>query len=115
MIRPFDSTGITRGEDGIARYDNLHSSLVEMLRASVDESPNSEAIVEIGGERVNYRQLWDRASRVAGGLVGSGIRRGDRVAIQLGNGLDWCLAFFGIQMSGAVAVPVNTRFAAPEV
>ena len=114
-IQPFDNTGITRGEDGIARYDNLHSSLVEMLRASVDESPNSEAIVEIGGERVNYRQLWDRASRVAGGLLAFGIRRGDRVAIQLGNGLDWCLAFFGIQMSGAVAVPVNTRFAAPEV
>ena len=45
----------------------------------------------------------------------SGIERGDRVAIRLGNGLDWCLAFFGIQLAGAIAVPVNTRFSESEV
>ena len=115
MIRPFDYSGITRGADNIARYDDLHRSLVEMLRATVDRSPNTEAIVEIGGERVNYRELWDRAARIAGGLRAIGINRGERVAIQLGNGLDWCLAFFGIQMCGAIAVPVNTRFAEPEI
>jgi len=114
-IRPFDNSGITRSADGIARYDNLSHSLVEMLRATVDQSPDTEAIVEIGGERVSYRELWDRSSRVAGGLRASGINRGDRVAIQLGNGLNWCLAFFGIQMCGAIAVPVNTRFAELEI
>src|SRR5262249_13798143 len=31
-----------------------------------------------------------------------------------GNSLDWCLAFFGIQLAGAIAVPVNTRFSEPE-
>ncbi len=31
-------------------------------------------------------------------------------AIRLGNGIDWVLAFFGVQMLGAAAVPVNTRF-----
>jgi acyl-CoA synthetase (AMP-forming)/AMP-acid ligase II len=60
-----------------------------MLRATVDRSPASEAIVEIGGERINYRELWDRAARVAGGLRDLGVGRGDRVAIRLGNGLDW--------------------------
>ena len=115
IIRPFDDSGITRGADGIARYDDLHNSLVEMLRATVDRVPDAEAIVELGGERVSYRELWDRAARVAGGLRAAGVERGDRVAIQLGNGLDWCLAFFGIQMCGAIAVPVNTRFAEPEV
>ena len=115
MIQPFESTGITRGVDGIARYDELHRSLIEMLRATVDHFPNAEAVVEVGGERVSYIELWDRAAGVAGGLRASGINRGDRVAIQLGNGLNWCLAFFGIQMCGAIAVPVNTRFAEPEV
>src|SRR4029077_16049383 len=69
----------------------------------------------LGGGRVTYRELWDRAARVAGGLKQAGITRGDRVAIRLGNGLDWCFAFFGAQMAGAVAVPVNTRFSEPEV
>ncbi len=115
MIRPFDDSGLARGDDGIARYDNLPTSLIEMLRATVERQPLSEAIAEIGGERINYRTLWERAARVSGGLRAMGVERGDRVAVQLGNGLDWCLAFFGIQMSGAIAVPVNTRFAAPEV
>jgi acyl-CoA synthetase (AMP-forming)/AMP-acid ligase II len=115
MIQPFDQSGVTRGVDGIARYDELPDSLIEMLRNSVDRSPRSEAIVEVEGERIDYQSLWERSARVAGGLRQLGIEQGDRVAIQLGNGLDWCLAFFGIQMAGAIAVPVNTRFAAPEV
>lgn len=115
MIRPFDCSGITRDANGVAQYDDRPISLVEMLRATVEKSPRNEALVELGGERVNYGELWGRASRVAGGLKGQGVKRGDRVAIRLGNGLDWCFAFFGAQLAGAVAVPVNTRFSEPEV
>ncbi len=114
-IQQFDPSGIARGADGIARYQGLATSVVAMLRSSVEKAPNSEAIVEVGGERINYRQLWDRSARIAGGLRALGIERGDRVAIRLGNGLDWCLAFFGIQLAGAIAVPVNTRFSESEV
>src|SRR5258708_2103822 len=114
-IQPFDQSGIVRGSDGIARYQGLQSSLVAMLRQSVDKAPNSEAIVEIGGERVSYQQLWERAVRVAGGLRDLGVQPGDRVAIRLTNGVKWCLAFFGVQLAGAIAVPVNTRFSEQEV
>ncbi|MBI1761413.1 MAG: AMP-binding protein, partial [Acidobacteria bacterium] len=114
MIRPFDYTGITRDEQGILRYDNLPDSLVAMFRRSVDRAPNAEAIVEAGGPRMTYAQVWDAAAHIAGGLRAHGIAPGDRVAIQLGNGLQWCLAFIGIQMAGALAVPVNTRFTAAE-
>ena len=115
MIRPFDQSGITRGADDIARYDSRPGSLLEMLRNTVDQHASSEAIVEIDGERINYSELWDRAAGLAGGLKNLGIGRGDRVAIRLGNGLDWCIAFWGTLMVGAVVVPVNTRFAEPEV
>ena len=37
------------------------------------------------------------------------------MAIRLGNGLDWVLAFWGAQLAGIVAVPVNTRFKDHEV
>jgi len=114
-IQPFDQSGIVRGSDGIARYQGLQSSLVAMLRQSVDKAPKSEAIVEIGGERVSYQQLWERAARVAGGLRDLGVQPGDRVAVRLTNGVKWCLAFFGAQMAGAIAVPVNTRFSEQEV
>jgi long-chain acyl-CoA synthetase len=115
MIRPFDYSGITRDARGVAHYENLPASLVEMLRATVERTPDHEAIVEIGGERLSYAQLWEGAARVSGGLRAAGVRRGDRVAIRLGNGLSWVLAFFGVEMAGAIAVPVNTRFSESEV
>jgi long-chain acyl-CoA synthetase len=115
MIYPFDQSGVTRGADNISRYSGLPNSLLEMLRATVDRTPNNEAVSEIGGPRINYRELWNRSARVAGGLKKQGLERGDRVAIRLGNSLDWCVAFWGSLMSGAVVVPVNTRFSESEV
>jgi acyl-CoA synthetase (AMP-forming)/AMP-acid ligase II len=37
------------------------------------------------------------------------------VAILLPAGVDWVVGFFGVQLAGAVVVPVNTRFAGPEI
>jgi long-chain acyl-CoA synthetase len=115
-INPYAMHDIERGVDGILRYTALPSSLVHMLRATVDAKPDDEALVELGGQRVTYRELWDRSARVAGGLRAQGrVERGDRVAIRLPNGNDWAYAFYGIQLAGAVAVPVNTRFTESEV
>ena len=86
-----------------------------MLRASVERDPGATAVLEVGGASLSYGELWERAARVAGGLRGAGVERGDRVAIRLRNGIDWVLAFFGAQLLGAVVVPVNTRFTEEEV
>jgi acyl-CoA synthetase (AMP-forming)/AMP-acid ligase II len=115
MIQPFDMTGVVRGSDGVKRYADLAPSLVAMLRASTDEAPDAEALVELDGPRLTYRELWDAASRVAGGLHADGVARGDRVAVRHGNGLDWVLSFLGTVLAGGVVVPVNTRLADPEV
>jgi long-chain acyl-CoA synthetase len=107
---PFDDTGVVRGADGIARYLDRPDSLVEMLGASVERDPAATAIVEVGGASLTYGELWERSRRVAGGLRTAGVRVGDRVAIRLPNGIDWVLAFWGAELLGAAAVPVNTRF-----
>jgi acyl-CoA synthetase (AMP-forming)/AMP-acid ligase II len=107
---PFDVSGVRADEHRVRRYTDLHGSLLGLLRESVDRDPSAEALVEVGGDRLSYSQLWDRAAHVAGGLRMDGIRPGDRVAIRLGNSIDWVLAFFGSLMAGAVVVPVNTRF-----
>jgi long-chain acyl-CoA synthetase len=112
---PYDVTGVDRGPDGILRYTDRPDSLVAMLRASTDSGPDSLAVAEVGGERLTFGELWDRAARVAGGLRAAGLQRGDRAAILLPNGVDWVLAFWGAQLAGVVAVPVNTRFKEAEI
>ncbi|WP_034274506.1 class I adenylate-forming enzyme family protein [Haloechinothrix halophila] len=112
---PFPDSGVTSDATGIRRYTNLPATLLDMLRAQVDTRPDAEAIVELGGYRLTYAQLWERASRVAGGLRTSGVERGDRVAVRYPAGTNWVLAFWGTIMAGGIAVAVNTRSAQPEV
>ncbi len=112
----FDESGVARDDTGAKYYTGRPDSLVHMLRASVERWPQNEVVVDLGtGERIRYGELWERASRVAGGLAAAGVQRGDRAAILHGNGLPWVLAFWGCQLAGVVVVPVNTRFAEPEI
>ena len=107
----FDQAGVVRGPDGVQRYTDLPRDLVSMLRAARDRGGADEAVAETGGgPRLTYDTLWDRVTRVAGGMRAAGFHPGDRAALRLGNGIDWVLAFLGTVAAGGVAVPVNTRF-----
>ncbi|GBG35754.1 class I adenylate-forming enzyme family protein [Mycobacterium montefiorense] len=112
---PFSTTGVTRDPDGILRYEDLPATLLDMLAEQVERRPGSEAVVEVGAGRLTYRQLWDRAARVAGGLRAAGLQPADRVAVRYPAGINWVLAFWGTVMAGGIAVAVNTRSAQPEI
>jgi acyl-CoA synthetase (AMP-forming)/AMP-acid ligase II len=112
---PFPQTDVTVGADGTPRYGGCLESLLALLEARTAAAPNVEAVVELGGVRLTYQQLWNSAARVAGGLRAAGVRRGDRVGLRYPAGTNWVLAFWGTIMAGGIAVAVNTRSAAPEV
>ncbi len=112
---PFATTGVSRDRDGILRYDDVPATLLDMLAEQIDRCPDGEALVEVGAGRLTYRQLWDRAARVAGGLRATGLQPGDRVAVRYPAGINWVLAFWGTVMAGGIVVAVNTRSAQPEV
>ena len=69
--------------------------------------PEREALVG-SGERYTYRQLGAEVRRLARGLHALGVRRGDKVAILMGNRPEWLIADFAITLLGAVMVGVNT-------
>ncbi|BBX32915.1 putative fatty-acid-CoA ligase [Mycolicibacterium mageritense DSM 44476 = CIP 104973] len=112
---PFPRTGVVRDDAGVPYYAHVPATLGAVLRAHVAARPDSEAVVEVRGDRLTYAQLWERASRVAGGLRAQGVEHGDRVAVRYPAGVDWALAFWGTVLAGAIAVAVNTRSAQPEV
>lgn len=51
---------------------------------------------------------------LARGLIGSGIGKGSRVAVLMGNNPDWVVAAFAVALCGGVLVPVNTFATAEE-
>jgi long-chain acyl-CoA synthetase len=100
------ATQLRRGSDGVLRYGDLSPALTELLDLRVHSFTNREAVVEVGGPRLTYRELWHSASRIAGGLQGHGIGYGDRVAVHMPTGARWVQAFLGALLSGAVPVLV---------
>ncbi|MFI1717682.1 class I adenylate-forming enzyme family protein [Streptomyces litmocidini] len=112
---PFNQVDLVRDESGVPRYPDAPATLLDALQRHVEIRPDAEAVVELGGERLTYAQLWRRATRVAGGLRARGVTQGDRVALRYAAGIDWALAFWGTVMAGGIAVAVNTRSAPPEV
>ena len=76
--------------------------------------PNREALVA-EGERLTFAQLAVAVDALAASLLRHGIRKGDKVAILMGNRIEWVVADFAICAIGAVMVGVNTWVTAREL
>lgn len=67
------------------------------------------------GRSLSFQELRTAALSAAGALQRRGIRRGDRVALLIGNSVDFPVAFLGTLRLGAVAVPLNPRLTQAEI
>ena len=105
--------------DGRAQDRGLASERVRpaAIPAAVDRAAalfgHRVAVVD-GSVRWSWDDLRTRARAVAGHLIAAGIEHGDRVAIWAPNNAHWVASALGILYSGAVLVPINTRFTAVE-
>jgi long-chain acyl-CoA synthetase len=90
------------------------TSLAALVRAAARRSPEAPAVVA-GDERLTWAELDAAVDRAAAGYAALGLAPGDRVAVQLPNGLPWLRAALGALRAGLVVVPVNTAYTDPEL
>ncbi|MDE6714576.1 MAG: acyl--CoA ligase, partial [Lachnospiraceae bacterium] len=64
---------------------------------------------------ITWNVFNEKANRFANMLLDRGIKKGDKVAILLMNCLEWLPIYFGILKTGALAVPLNFRYASDEI
>jgi amino acid adenylation domain-containing protein len=83
------------------------ANLCEYLEQSVREHPDRTAVVDPSGQTLTYRELYERALRVAGFLVKTGIQPGDRVGVIAPKGVDVVATLFGVMSAGAAYVPAD--------
>src|SRR3982750_2506788 len=62
--------------------------------------------------RLSWRELDDYVNRFANALTAVGVRRGDRVATLLPNGLELLAAYWACAKTGAVMMPLSTLLTA---
>ena len=67
------------------------------------------------GRKQTWAETLDSVRRIAGAVASTGISGNDRVAILGGNSDVYFQCLFAIPWAGAVAVPVNTRWAPAEI
>ncbi|WP_372674509.1 class I adenylate-forming enzyme family protein [Aquicoccus sp.] len=105
------------GSDGLDWEENVPSLLARQARDRGTALALSAMSQGLGRHRLTYSELHGAAGAAAAWLRQSGLKAGDRLGIYLTN--DWALECFvaalGALTLGAVAVPLNTRSAAPEL
>ena len=114
--------------------------ITDLLERNAWQYPDDEALVEINPTKKpeqyktwkefslvepvaakQYRRsiTWEdfnrTSNRIANMLLSMGIKKGDKVAILLMNCLEWLPIYFGVLKTGALAVPLNYRYAADEI
>jgi long-chain acyl-CoA synthetase len=89
-------------------------NLADLVRHAAGRDPEARALV-FRDTTLTWGELDRRVDAAAGVLLGLGLVPGDRVALALGNGLDFPVVYFGALRAGLVAVPVNPGYTGPEL
>lgn len=89
-------------------------NLADLFEVVVDTVPDRLALVA-GDARLTYRELDERANRVAHHLIDHGVQPGEHVAVYSWNRAEWLEAELGIYKARASVINVNYRYVADEL
>jgi acyl-CoA synthetase (AMP-forming)/AMP-acid ligase II len=86
----------------------------EYIRDWAELTPDRIAL-SFYGRDMSYRELNNMIDRAAWGLIGLGVKKGDRVALHMENCPQFVIAYFGAQRAGGAVVAVNPMFKGAEL
>src|SRR5215216_7737130 len=101
---------------GSARRSIGASTMTEAFRLTVEEHPDRVAIrTKDDAVSLTWSQLRDRVDALAGGLAGLGVRRGDSVALMLGNRPEFHIADLAAMTLGATPFSIYPTFTPQQI
>lgn len=89
----------------------LGRTIPEQFLLIAEKFPSREAIVSVHqARRLAYADLSASIDRLARGLIGMGVRKGDRVGIWATNNVEWLLLQMATARIGAILVTLNPAY-----
>jgi long-chain acyl-CoA synthetase len=96
-------------------YKERPKSLFEVLQRTAEIYPDKEALI-YEKTRLTYKDFVEKTSDLAGNLQRSyQVKKGDRIALLVGNSIEFCMLVFAIAKIGAIIVPLNTKLKQKEL
>jgi acyl-CoA synthetase (AMP-forming)/AMP-acid ligase II len=86
----------------------------QIVGLHADVEPEKVAASDLD-RSMTYRAWNARACRLANGLLGLGLSKGDRVGVLAFNCIEWLEIYAAVAKAGLVATPINFRLVAPEI
>src|SRR5450432_520114 len=102
------------GDRVVPAFCERPKSIWAMVAEAAARNPDGEALV-CGDRRMTWREVARASAGVAAGLRKMGLQPGDRVALLLGNRIEFVLAMLGAAHLGIVTVLLGTRQQKPEI
>jgi acyl-CoA synthetase (AMP-forming)/AMP-acid ligase II len=93
----------------------LEDTVGDHLAKIVSANGDRPAVISRPQGRLTYSQLDADSNVLAHGLQSLGVKKGDRVAVSLGNNLEFATVTYALFKLGAVLVPLNPSFGATQV
>jgi fatty-acyl-CoA synthase len=101
---------------GVSDVPLLGETIGANFDRTVARFADREALVEVAsGRRWTYAELDTAVDRVAGGLLGRGIEKGDRVGIWAPNCAEWVITQYATAKIGAILVTINPAYRTHEL
>ena len=80
----------------------------QFIDAVTHEHPDQDAIIHTEtGIRYDYGFLSQELNLIAGGLIKTGLRKGDKIAIWSSNTPEWIISMLALARMGAIIVPID--------
>ncbi|XP_069687353.1 medium-chain acyl-CoA ligase ACSF2, mitochondrial-like isoform X1 [Periplaneta americana] len=88
----------------------------QLVEKAAEQWGDREALVSVHeGVRFNFEQAKQQGDRLAAGLIGMGLKPGDRVAIWGPNTSQWYLTFVAAARAGFIIVNINPAYQTSEL
>ncbi|TAK14923.1 MAG: long-chain fatty acid--CoA ligase [Anaerolineae bacterium] len=86
----------------------------ELMERAAAKYPNAVCTI-FNGATLTYSQVNEMSDRLAAGLAGMGVKKGDRVGIFIPNTPQFVLAYYALLKLGAVVVATNPLYTEREI
>ncbi|HKS19281.1 MAG TPA: class I adenylate-forming enzyme family protein [Bradyrhizobium sp.] len=102
------------GDRAVPAFCERPGDIWAMVADAAAGNPDGEALV-CGEQRMSWREVAEQSARISAGLRELGLKQGDRVAVLLGNRIEFVLTMFASAHAGLVTVLLSTRQQKPEI